>query len=263
MLEDVDEFAADDLAFAFGVGHAAELGKEFLGGVDIHKPDLEVSAEDLLNDRGLVFAQQAVVDEDTSELVADGLVQKGGGHARIDASREPEDHLLTAHLLADRLAAIADGRGCRPPLTAFADPMDEIGQDILAAGRVCDLRMELKAEEAFGRVLEGGEFRVVRFADDAKALRHARDLVAMRIPDQELFGQPGEKSGVAPQEEASLSVLTQHAAGDRAPEIIRHQLKPVADAERRDAELEDSEIRQRRAPGIDARRAAGKDQPGR
>jgi len=72
--EDFDEHVADDLALLFGVGLAGQRGEEFLGG--IHRLDLHADAfEVLLDHRRLVFAEQAVVDEDRPHLDAGMLEQ--------------------------------------------------------------------------------------------------------------------------------------------------------------------------------------------
>jgi hypothetical protein len=61
---------------------------------------VEVVAEGRLDELALVLAQQAVVDEDAGELVADGPVQQGGDDGRIDAAGEAADDAV-ADLLAD------------------------------------------------------------------------------------------------------------------------------------------------------------------
>jgi hypothetical protein len=47
---------------------------------------------------------------------------------------------------------------------------------------------------------------------------------------------------------------------DAAPEVARHQLHPVADAERRDSELPEAGIDLGRVVGVDRRRAAAEDE---
>ena len=57
------------------------------------------------------------------------------------------------------------------------------------------------------------------------------------------------------------AILAGRGALHFAAERLAHQLHAVADAEHRDAELEDLRIALRRAVGVHARRAAGEDQP--
>ena len=141
-LEHLDERLADDLALALGVGHALEPPQEQLGGVLVLQLDLEMAAEDLPHHLRLAPAQQAVVDEDAGELVADGLVQQRRRDARIHAAAQAEDHLLLADLRADGLDRLVNVVAHRPVLAAAADAVDEVGDDLPAARRVDDLRDE-------------------------------------------------------------------------------------------------------------------------
>ena len=50
---------------------------------------------------GLALPQQAVVDEDAGQLVADRLVDEDGGDGAVHAAREAADHLAVPDLLAD------------------------------------------------------------------------------------------------------------------------------------------------------------------
>src|SRR3546814_9505861 len=60
---------------------------------------------------GLVLAQQAVVDADAGELLADRLVDQHCRHRGVDAAGEPADDPRLADLLADRLERLlAEGR---------------------------------------------------------------------------------------------------------------------------------------------------------
>ena len=55
---------------------------------DVDERHVEVAAEGLHHLLRLVLAQQAVVDEDARELVADGLVHEERRDRRVDAARE-------------------------------------------------------------------------------------------------------------------------------------------------------------------------------
>ena len=102
LLEDLDEDAADDLALLLGIGDAAQRREEPLARVDGDEVQVEVLAErrdDLL---GLAQAQQAVVDEDARQPVAERLVAEDGRDRRVDAAREAADDVVVArHLRAD------------------------------------------------------------------------------------------------------------------------------------------------------------------
>ena len=82
--------------------------------VDVDERDVEVAAERLDHLRRLVLAQQAVVDEDAGELVADRLVDEQRGDRRVDAAGERAEHALAADLRADPLDLLLDHGRRRP-----------------------------------------------------------------------------------------------------------------------------------------------------
>ena len=63
---------------------------------------------------GLVVAQQAVVDEDARQLVADGLVHEQRRDRAVDAARERAQHAVAADLRADPLDLLLDHGRRRP-----------------------------------------------------------------------------------------------------------------------------------------------------
>ncbi len=85
VLEGADELGTDDLALLLGVAHAGEPFEEPVSGLDGDQARLGVDAEGLLDLLGLTLAQQAVVDEDAGQLVADGGVDERRRDRRVDA----------------------------------------------------------------------------------------------------------------------------------------------------------------------------------
>src|SRR5690606_37483429 len=123
--------------------------------------------------------EQAVIDENAGELVADRLVDEHRGHRRIDAARKPADDASVADLLADAL----DGRLAEsvhgPVAAAAGDLADEIGEDLRAPRRVHDLRVELQAIETALLIGDRGKGRVGGEGDHLEPGRYALDAVAM------------------------------------------------------------------------------------
>ena len=68
----------------------------------------------MLNLLALAGAQQAVVDEDAGELVADGAVDEGGGHGGVHSPAQAADDVGVAHLLADAGHLLVDDVVRRP-----------------------------------------------------------------------------------------------------------------------------------------------------
>ena len=260
-LEYLDERLADDLAFSLRVGYALEPPQEQPGRVLILQLDLEMAAEDFPHNLRLASAQQAVVDENAGELAANGLVQQRRRDARIHAAAQAQDHLFVADLGAD---------GLRPPgrcsccIVQFLPqpqmPWTKLSEDLAPVRRVRHFRMKLQAEHLRGAILNGGVSRVLRDGHGFEASRQLRQLVPVRIPDLQGLRQAGEEGAAAVfDSERAFAVFALLARLDLPAEILGQELEAVANAQHRNAELEDGAVRQRRLLGIDARRAAGQD----
>src|SRR5215203_5554873 len=74
LLEGADELLADDLALRLGVCDVSELVKETSRRVHVDERHVRVLGECLDDLLGLVVPQEAVVDEDARQIVADGPV---------------------------------------------------------------------------------------------------------------------------------------------------------------------------------------------
>jgi len=110
LLEDHDELGSDDLPLLLGVGDSGELVEEPVGGVDVHEVRAEVVAEHVDDLLGLALAEQAVVDVDAGEVLADGFDQQRGAHGGVDASGERQQHLAVADLLPQGFDLFVDER---------------------------------------------------------------------------------------------------------------------------------------------------------
>ena len=75
------------LRFSSGSDTPASRREEALLRLDVDERHVEVAAERLDDLVRLVLAQEAVVDEDARELVADRLVDEQRGDGRVDAAR--------------------------------------------------------------------------------------------------------------------------------------------------------------------------------
>ena len=102
------------LRFSSGSVDAGEPREEALLRLHVDERHVEVAAERLDDLRGLVLAQQPVVDEDAGELVADRLVHEQRRDGAVDAAGEPAEHALAADLRADPLDLLLDHRRRRP-----------------------------------------------------------------------------------------------------------------------------------------------------
>ena len=96
---------------------------------------MQAAGEHLHHHAAFVEAQQAVVDEDAGELVADRAVDQRRGDARIDAARQAEDDLLVADLLADARDRLVDVVAHHPVGLRAGDVEHEAVQQVAALAR--------------------------------------------------------------------------------------------------------------------------------
>src|SRR5262249_5173736 len=139
--------------------------------------------DDLLE---LARAQDAVVDEDAGESIAEGLVADHCGDRGVHAAREPADPGLVR---TDPPLHVADPvvseRTRRPGRSDARDVEQERGEDLGAARGVYDLGMELDAVDLALRVVDRTKLGVRRDADRREARGHRRDPVAVAHPNVE------------------------------------------------------------------------------
>ena len=170
--------------FCSGSSTPSSRVEEPLLRLDVDERHVEVLAERLDDLLRLRLAQEAVVDEDARELVADRLVHEQRGDRRVDAARERAEDALRADLGADPLDLLLDHRRGRPGGRRAGDVVEEVLQDLHPARRVHDLRVELDAVELPLRRLERGDRRRRRAGDDPRALGRRDHGVAVRHPDR-------------------------------------------------------------------------------
>src|SRR5205807_6963779 len=93
LVEDVDKGGADRLALGFGVGDPGKPRQKQIAGVAMNERDVVVAAEEIDDLLGLPGAQQAGIDKDASQLVANRLVQQYRSDSGVDTAREAADDI--------------------------------------------------------------------------------------------------------------------------------------------------------------------------
>ena len=86
-IECLDEQPSDCLALDLGVFDALQRAEEKLMRLDVMQRNIIVVAKQRHHFRSLALAQQAVIDEDASERVADRLMNQHGRDGAVDAAR--------------------------------------------------------------------------------------------------------------------------------------------------------------------------------
>ena len=207
--------------------------------VDGHERHLEGVAErphDLL---ALVLAHQAVVDEHARQLLADRAVHEQRRHRGVHAAGQAADHAAVPHLLADPANLFLDDRRRRPRLLAAAHLRQEARQDLLAVGRVHDLGVELDpVDRRASAILDGRHRRAARGGQRREARRRLVDGVAVGHPARLLARHPLSSTPGVGHVQVRAAELPHLGLLDAPAERVHQQLHPVADADHRDAELQ-------------------------
>ena len=144
-VEDVDERGADRFALFFGVGDAGELFEEQVARVAMDQRDVVMAAEQVDDLLSLARPQQAGIDEDAGQLVADRLVQQRRRDRGIDPAGEAAHDVTPSDLTADLVDRLAAEQRHRPVAAAARHLVREVAQQLTALRRVDDLGMEQHA----------------------------------------------------------------------------------------------------------------------
>ena len=255
-LKDADELRADDLALLLRIGDALERCEEALCRVDADKVDGR-AAEGALDLVALVFAHQAVVDEDAMYLTGDGLREQHRADRAVHAAGQRQQHMRAADLLAHGLDQLLLEILQVVVARSAADLIEEVADDLRAVRRGFDLGVELHGVDLPRRaghrcVRAGGCVR-----HGGKALREHSDLIGVAHQADLLGGKALEQRAGRVDLHRCLAVFARRARRDRPAEAPRRQLRTIADAEHRDAKFEDALVTVRRVVEIDTVRPAG------
>src|SRR5438552_1278583 len=131
-LEDTDKLFADDLTLLLRVDDTGKTSQETLARVDYDERDMQVTTEGIDDLFSLASSQAACIDEDTGELVANGLVNKQGRNTGIHTPRESAYNPLLAYTLAYLLNRFFDRRTGSPTGFAAADTEEEVADDLFS-----------------------------------------------------------------------------------------------------------------------------------
>ncbi len=181
-VEDIDEGGADRLALLFGVGDAGELVEKEAARVAMDQRDVVVAAKEAHHLVGLAGPQQAGIDKDAGQLIADRFVQQYCCHRGIDAARKATHDLAVLDLPANFVHRLRSELCHRPVTAAAGDPMGEVAQQLGALRCVHDLGMEQHAVKPAAVVGDRGIGRRFARRHRAEAGRQSVDPVAVAHP---------------------------------------------------------------------------------
>jgi hypothetical protein len=244
-LEHVDEQSADDLALLLGIVDPGECPEEFVARIDVNDPHAEVTRERVHHLLGFVLPQQPVVHEHAGQPLADRAMQQCSGDGGIDTAGQTEQHLLIAHLPANRLDRLRGVVVHVPVVAAAADLVREAGEQHRALLRVRDFGMELDTVESARFVRHRSDRAGARRAGDDEPRRQPDHLVAVAHPDVEqsvaLAVAPildaVEQCRMAARTHFRVAELAHPRRFDGTAQLRGHRLHAIADAQDGDAQL--------------------------
>ncbi len=205
--------------------------------------------ECLLDLLALTAAQQPVVHEHTREAITDGPVHQCGGDRRIDAAGQAANGAsLGADQLADPADFVIDEVPGRPVRYTATDVEEKVVQDLAAARRMGNLRVEQHSVDRLLLVLHSGDGRVGARGRDAEMRRRLIHAVAMTRPHDRRRArlESREQSPVLANRDLGATVLPLTRGHDLAAGEPGDELHPVANAKDRDTEIQDRRICGRR-----------------
>src|SRR6516225_1703498 len=148
----------------------------------MHERDVVVATEEIDDLLCLAGAQQAGVDKDAGQLVADRLVQQHRRDGGIDPAREAADDISIADLTTNFVVRLgAKPRHC-PVAAAARNLMSEVAQQLGALGGMCHLGMKKGAVKAPVVVSDRGIGCGLARGDRTETRRQRVDPVAMAHP---------------------------------------------------------------------------------
>lgn len=260
--KDTDEFLADDLALLLRLGHALEFFIETLLGVDADKVQIvrAVRAEHGFDLVSLILSEEAVIDEDARQLLADRLREQDRRHGGVDAARKRTERLARSDLLAQSFNRRLDEGRHLPIALAQRDAAHKVFKDLRAVFRVHDLGMELHGIELSCRIFHRRDGAVRCLCRHVKAFGRFGDIVGVTHPTDALLRYISEEHG-RPVRNLKLrpAVLADRRRLNLAAEFVCHELRTVAYTEDGHAKGENFLAVRRRILLVDALGAARKD----
>ncbi len=263
LLEHVNEGVADATPLLLRVLDPRQLTEEAPRRIHHSQIGVQLSPEGALHLLALPAPQQAVVHQNTGQAPADGALHQRGGHRRIHTAGEAADGPSGPHPVRDLPDRPLDEMAGRPVRPGAADPEQEVLQHLRAARRVHDLRMELHPEQRLGAMPERGHRGVRAPSENLPAGGRHVHPVAVRHPHRGVGagGEPLEQPLPLQDLDVRPPVFPLARLAHFAAREMSQQLHAVADAEHRNAQIEQRGVRGRGVRIVDGAGAAREDDP--
>ena len=224
--KDLDEFPANDLALAFGLGNAGKEIQEAVGGIHSANVQVEIVAKQRKHLFKFVLSKQAVVDEHAGQPIADRPGYECGRHCGVHTTADGAYRSALPYLILNPRNGTLDKRAHRPGPTATTNIKNKSPQQRRAILRVRDLGVKLNSENLSGVVFHRRHRRIAA-RRNLEVRRGFQYPVAMTHPHAL---QPVEKAGRTENLYVAGTVLTLGTGNNLASQVLRHQLHSVTDA---------------------------------
>ena len=234
-IEYLHKVAAYNLALLLRIGHTSQVGKELLG--CIHTNHVQTQTLVILHHiTELVLAKHTVIYEDTSKILANGLVQKNGSHTGVDTTRKAKDHLVITQLCLQLCHCSLYERVSTPVLLAATDIYHKVLQQLSTLQRVEHLWMELNSPyRLLGRSI-CCKLDIRCRSDALIVLRDGCDGITMTHPNLRVLYKSLEKRiGGIKLLQVGTPILTAVSSLYLSTLGIREILSAIANAEHRNA----------------------------
>src|SRR5829696_6731996 len=230
-LKGADELVSDDPSFLLRVGDAIETREKAGAGIDRHEFHPKRATENIAHEVCLSEPQEAVVDKNRRQAVADCAVDEGRCYRGINATTEPEEDPAIADRLLDLSNGTVDEMLRGPVRLAITDIDQEIAQQIASERRVRDFRVELNSKAP--PITHPGNRSIVRAGDPYITGWEARNVIAVAHPDIQRCGQIPEEWRWLRYLDRRRAIFAVSSRLDAAVESAGDQLHAIADAQHR------------------------------
>ncbi len=243
-----DKLVTDDDAFAFRVFDAGKLGQKAFARVNRDHRKMHDVAKRRQYRRRFPFAQQSMIDEDAGELLADRARDQRCGDRRIDPARERADDLVAPDFNANLVDGAIDERLHLPIVGQPRNPVQEVAKDRRSGLRVHHLGVKLHAVDFALRITHRGNIAAGRRSERFEASWKLDHRITVRHPHARLLGHTLPERRFAMRDRQCGGAIFGVIELDQfRSEIARNELHSVANAQQRQAALQNRGIETRRA----------------
>ena len=254
--EAVDEPVSDQATFLLRILDTGEVTEKLVGCINHSQVDIEVVLECRFDQSPFILSQQAVVDKDAGQAIADGAGEQGRHDRRINATTETADHTAFPDKIGQQRTLCLHEIGHPPRAAAATHFVEKVAEQVDAMWRMSHFWVELQTvEPTLVMHHRCGRTRIGR-RDDFEFIRKITYLITMAHPHRHVLRKMLKQSCCPLDHQLRASVLACLCPLNRRPEQMASQLHAVADPKHRNAHVEDGRIAPRRPRFVDAGRAA-------